>query len=172
MTEEWVYTHSSTCSSYQLMYLLSNNAFVNTVIKYIMHLLTLWEPGYDIFVPRFRPKVSSFQLPYQRHSSSANCARELYNGWNRSASLLVCARKTIFWLGGCGFFVTDVISEVFLGSFWLMLPGLRAQPLGQSISLKFSLETRLESEYFEPLIDFLAFLVQKLWSKINKSIIM
>jgi len=38
----------------------------------------------------------------------------------------------------------------------------RAQPLGQSISLKFSLETRLESESFEPLIDFLAFLVQNL----------
>ena len=34
-----------------------------------------------------------------------------------------------------------------------------AQPLGQSVSLKFSLETRLESESFEPLIDFLAFLV-------------
>jgi len=34
----------------------------------------------------------------------------------------------------------------------------RAQPLGQSISLKFSLETRLES--FECLIDFLAFLVK------------
>ena len=46
--------------------------------------------------------------------------------------------------------MTDVISEVVLGSFWLMLP------------LKFSLETRLESESFEPLIDFLAFLVQKL----------
>jgi len=35
----------------------------------------------------------------------------------------------------------------------------RAQPLGQSVSLKFSFETRLESESFEPLIDFLAFLV-------------
>jgi len=38
----------------------------------------------------------------------------------------------------------------------------RAQLLGQSVLLKFSLETRLESESFEPLIDFLAFLVQKL----------
>ena len=38
----------------------------------------------------------------------------------------------------------------------------RAQPLGESVSLKFSLETRLESESIEPLIDFLAFLVQKL----------
>ena len=36
----------------------------------------------------------------------------------------------------------------------------RAQLLGQSVSLKFSLETRLESESFEPLIDFLAFLIQ------------
>ena len=44
----------------------------------------------------------------------------------------------------------------------------RAQSLGQNVSLKFSMETRLESESFEPLIDFLVFLVQKLWSKINK----
>jgi len=46
----------------------------------------------------------------------------------------------------------------------------RSQPLGKSVSLKFSLETRLKSESFEPSIDFLAFLVQKLWSKINKLI--
>ena len=37
---------------------------------------TLWEPAYDILVPRFRPKTS-FSLPYQRHSSSADCVREL-----------------------------------------------------------------------------------------------
>jgi len=29
-----------------------------------------------------------------------------------------------FLVGGCGFFVSDVIGEVVLGSFWLMLPGL------------------------------------------------
>jgi len=45
-----------------------------------------------------------------------------------------------------------------------------AQPLDQSVLLKFSLESRLKSESFEPLIDFLVFLVQKLWSKINKLI--
>jgi len=38
----------------------------------------------------------------------------------------------------------------------------KAQPLGQIISLKFSLETRLRSKSFEPLIEFLAFMVQKL----------
>jgi len=32
--------------------------------------------------------------------------------------------KKRFLVGGCEFFVTDVISEVVLGSFWLMLPGL------------------------------------------------
>ena len=47
----------------------------------------------------------------------------------------------------------------------------RAQPPGQSISLKFLLETRLESESFEPLIDFRGLLVQKLWSKINNYLI-
>ena len=46
----------------------------------------------------------------------------------------------------------------------------RAQPLGQSISLKFSLQTGCKSKSFEPLINFLAFLIQKLWSKINKLI--
>jgi len=44
------------------------------------------------------------------------------------------------------------------------------QPLDRSIS-QFSRDITLESESFEPLIDFLAFLVQKLWSKINKLII-
>jgi len=33
--------------------------------------------------------------------------------------------KKNFLVGGCGFFVSDVISEVVFGPFWLMLPGLR-----------------------------------------------
>jgi len=47
----------------------------------------------------------------------------------------------------------------------------KAQLIDGNILLKFTLETRLESESFEPLIDFLAFLVQKLWPKVNKIII-
>jgi len=38
-------------------------------------LINIWEPGYDIFVLWNRPKTSSCWLPYQRHSSSADCAR-------------------------------------------------------------------------------------------------
>ena len=79
---------------------------------------------YDIFVPRFQPENSSFQLPYQRHSYSADCAIELFKGSNRSASLLVCTRKKFFWLAVADFFVSDIISEVVLRSFWLTLPSL------------------------------------------------
>jgi len=60
----------------------------------------------------FDLKISSFQLPYQRPSSSADCARELFNGLNELASLLVCTPKKKFLVGGFRFFVSDVISEV------------------------------------------------------------
>jgi len=63
---------------------------------------------------------------------------------------------------GCKFFVSDVISQVGFWAIFAHVTWPRAQLLGQSISLKFSLETRLESESFELLINFLAFLVQKL----------
>jgi len=56
--------------------------------------------------------------------------------------------------------VTHVISSFRVNLAHVTWP--RAQPLGQGGPLKFSLETRLESESFEALIDFLAFLVQKL----------
>ena len=72
----------------------------------------------------FSLKNCNFQLPYQRLSSSADCARELFKSSNRSASLVDCTLKKFFLVGGCRFFVTDVISEVVLGSFWHMLPGL------------------------------------------------
>ena len=54
----------------------------------------------------------------------------------------------------------------YIGRALATLAHVRAQPLGQSILLKFSLETRLESKCFEPLIDFLAFLVRllSLWT--------
>ena len=70
--------------------------------------------------------------------------------------------KKFFGWGFADFFVSDVISELVFGAILTHVTWPRAQPLGQSISLKFSLETRLESEYFEPLINILAFLVQKL----------
>ena len=60
----------------------------------------------------FAKKNSSFRLPYQRPSSSADCSRELFNGSNRSARSKQIEKKFFAW--GCGFFVSDIISEVVL----------------------------------------------------------
>jgi len=43
----------------------------------------------------FGLKKRSFRLPYQRPSSSADCARELFKGSNGSASLVDCAPKNV-----------------------------------------------------------------------------
>ena len=51
---------------------------------------------------------------------------------------------------------------------WPTLPGPGCQPLGGSISLKFLLETRLQSQSFDTLDDLLGFQVQKLWCKLVK----
>jgi len=47
----------------------------------------------------FGLKNSSFRLPYQRPSSSADCTRKLFMGSNGLASLVDCTRKKIIWLG-------------------------------------------------------------------------
>jgi len=51
----------------------------------------------------FGLKNSSFQLPYQHPSASADCARELLNGSNGLASLVDGTRKKFFGLGGVDF---------------------------------------------------------------------
>jgi len=90
-------------------------------------------------------------------------------GSNKSASLVDCTQNNFFsWK--VRIFCDWRHKWSSFGVILAYVAGPRAQPLGQSVSLKFSLETRLESESFEPLIDFLAFLVQKLWSKINQLI--
>jgi len=74
--------------------------------------------------------------------------------------------KNIFaW--GLWFFVSDVISGGLLGHLGpLTWPG--GQRLDCSISLKFLLETRLQSESFDTLDDLLGFRVEKLWPEVMK----
>jgi len=52
----------------------------------------------------FGLKNSSFGLPYQHPSSSADCDRELLNGSNGSANLVDCTQKKFFWLVAADFF--------------------------------------------------------------------
>ena len=58
--------------------------------------------------------------------------------------------------------MSDVISGGTFWAPWPTLPGPGRQPLGGNISLKFLLETRLQSESFDTLDDLLRFRVQKL----------
>jgi len=104
--------------------------------------LTPWEPWYDIFILWNWPKTSSCWLPHQRHSSFADCARELFKPSKDSSSLLVCTQRKFFGWG----------LQIFCewchkwSSIWAILAHViwpRAEPLGQSILLKFSLEIGL-----------------------------
>ena len=135
--------------------------FRNATLRVAHILLTLLEPpGFG----DFRKKDSSFRLPYQRPSSSADWARELFSGSNGLASLVDCTRRKIFCLGGAVFCEWRHKWRTFRPP-WPTLPGPGRQPLGGSISLEFLLETMLQSESFDTLDDLLGFRVQKLWCK-------
>ena len=181
---------------------ISKSGRINVYIRKNTVCSTLWEPAYDIFVLDFSLKNSNFRLPYQRHSSFANCAGkfllffhvllntlapEWIQGFSKKKRLNArgfareylhsCTgywpgrsikrrdkssslhSKKIFWLG------LGISCEWHhkLSNFGVILAHVawpRAQLLGQSVSLKFALETRLKSESFEPLINFLAFLLR------------
>jgi len=74
--------NNSSFSALEICLLRLNACKITQYQVYITINLTLWEPVYDIFVPRYQPKNSSFRLPYQRHSSSADFARKLLIGSN------------------------------------------------------------------------------------------
>ena len=104
-----------------------------------------------------------------QHNSPAACVRELFKPSKDAAYLVVPIKK----LGRFRFefFVGDVIIEASFRPFWPRLPGPGHQPLNGNFWLKLLLENRLESESSEPLIAFLAFVVQTLWPVNNKVII-
>jgi len=64
--------------------------------------------------------------------------------------------------------VSDVISRGHFRPPWPTSPGPGPKPLDGSISLKFLLETRLQSNSFDTLDDLLGFRVQKLSFKVIK----
>ena len=123
---------------------------------------TLWEPVYDIFVLQFRPEKQQFSVALPTPELLRRLLWRAVQGLKRIGQSSRLHSKKNF-LGWGVWIFCDWRHK--WSSFRVILAHVawpRAQPLGQSVSLKFSLETKLESESFEPLIDFLAFLVQKL----------
>jgi len=78
-----------------------------------------------------------------------------------AVSLVACTRKKIFWLGLRIFCEWRHKWRTFRLP-WPTSPGPRPKPLDGSISLKFLLETRLQSKPFDTLDDLLGFVVQML----------
>ena len=110
----------------------------------------------------FRAIKNWSYMALRERNSGTESGRELFRGLKDLASLLVCPRKNFFgW--GCGFFVTSTFRPP-----WPTSPGPGPKLFDSSISLKFLLETRLQSESFDTFDDLLGFKVQKLWFKINK----
>jgi len=69
-----------------------------------INILTPWEPVYKHSISYLEIDLNqSFRLPYQCHSSSADCARELFkpSRFGKSSSQ---HSKKCFLVGGCGFF--------------------------------------------------------------------
>ena len=105
-----------------------------------------------------------------KNFSSRVCSTDPVKVSKDAASLLVGTlffQKKFFCLGGEFFCEWRHKWRTFRPP-WPTLPGPGRQPLGGSISLKFLLETRLQSESFDTLDDRLGFRVQKLWCKLVK----
>ena len=96
-------------------------------------------------------------MPYQCHSSSADCARELFKGSNGLASLLDCTRKKIFLLGTSTRSVALTSREKF---------SRKATCVSVFFFRKSPKAPGCQS--VKPSIGFLVFLIQKLWPKNNK----
>jgi len=123
-----------------------------------MGLLTLWYlAGFRDFHEKNRLHVA-----LGARNVGAESGRELFKDSKDVVTLLVCTRKNISgW--GVWIFVSDVISVGLLGQLGPLHLALGSnKPLDASISLKFLLETTLQSESFNTLDDLLRFLVQKL----------
>ena len=101
----------------------------------------------------FQPKSSTCLCNGINSCRRLHCTIELFKPWKNSPSLLVCNEKNFFgWELWCQKW----------RSFLAILAHVtwpRAQPLDQSILLRFHWKLGSSPKSFEPLIDFLAFLV-------------
>jgi len=91
-----------------LEFLKSHVYYQNYVHLIVGVFLTLWRPA---AFGDFRKKNTKSHVALRGNLSDPVNATDPVKGSTDAASLLVCTRrKKNFFLGGCGFFVSDVIS--------------------------------------------------------------
>jgi len=120
---------------------------------------TLRRPG---ALGDFRKKNTKTHVALHENFSSPVSATDPVKISKDVASLVACTQKKIFCLGVWIYCQWRHKWRTFRQP-WPTLPGPGLKPLDGSISLKFLLETRLQSESFDTLDDLLRFQVQKLW---------
>jgi len=125
---------------------------------------TLWHPA---AFGDFWGKNAETHVALHRNFSGPVRSTDWVKLSKDAASLLVCTRKKIFCLGLWVFCEWRHKWKTFRPP-WPTSPGPGRQPLDGSISLKFLLETRLQSKSFDTLDDLLGFRVQKLSCKLWK----
>jgi len=110
-------------------------------------------------VQAVRKKTAGSHVALRGIISTPISVTDLFEVSKDAASLVVCTWKKFF---GWGMRVVCEWRHKWR-IFWPLFSGSRPKPLDGSISLKFLLETRLQSESFDTLDDLLGFRVQKLW---------
>jgi len=116
----------------------------------------------------YSEKKSLMHVALRGYFSGPVCSTDPVKVSKDVASLLVCTRKKTFFAWGVRVFCEWRHKWKTFRPPWPTLPGPGRQLLGVSISLKFLLESRLQSESFDTLDDLLRFRVQKLWCKLVK----
>jgi len=79
--------------------------------------LTPWEPAYEYITPGNRPKTSSFLRCLTNAIAPLLIALESSSNPQSIRQVFWSALEKNFLVGGCEFFVSDVISEVVFGHF-------------------------------------------------------
>ena len=107
----------------------------------------------------FREKNTETHVAFYRNFSGPVSATDLVKSSKDASSLVACTRKSFFWLGVQIFCEWHHNWRTFRPP-WPTSPFPGPKPLDGSISLKFLLETRLQSKSFDTLDDLLGFQVQ------------
>jgi len=145
------------------MYVSSSSFMYLRIPCYCNACLTLWRTtGFGDFRKKERLNACGFAWEFLQSGMLYKPGKSLKRR-GKSSSL----HSKNFFAWGAGFCEWHHKWRTFRPP-WPTLPGPGHQPLGGSISLKFLLETRLQSESFDTLGDLLGFWVQKLWSKVVK----